>query len=95
MTAPEVFERIAAAAPDDDALDEDFIRGLAGRVLNLEAATPADEFEPWWRPANDEQIVEWWTFARGQYTDVHPEVPAPTDAQVIGGQLFADRMGGD
>lgn len=95
MTAAEVFDRITAACPDDDALDEDFIRGLAGRVLNLEAETAAGEFEPWWRPANDEQIVEWWAFACRQYTEVHPEVPDPTDAQVIGGQLFADRMGGD
>lgn len=90
-----MFERIAAATPDDDGLDEDFIRGLAGRVLNLEADGPAGEVESWWRPANNEQVVEWWDFACQQYTKVHPEVPSPTDAQVIGGQLFADRMGGD
>lgn len=95
LSAAEVFERIADAAPDDDGLDEAFIRDLAGRSLGLAAKGPIGEDDPWWKPADDEQIIEWWEFARRQYTEVHPEVPAPTDAQIIGGQLFADRMGGD
>lgn len=94
LSAAEVFERIADAAADD-VLDEAFVRDLAGRSLGLAATGVIGEDDPWWKPANDDQIVEWWDFARRQYTDVHPEAIDPTDAQVIGGQLFADRMGGD
>lgn len=97
ITAKHVFARIAVAMPRDGGLDEAFIRGLASRSLDLPAKSPPpdDEFEPWWEPANDDQIVEWWSFARRQFTDVHPDITEPTDLQVIGGQLFADRMGGD
>lgn len=99
MTAQEVFDRIRKATHDypGPPMPEEFIRGLASRSLNLPAKDPfpEDEFEDWWVPANDGQIVEWWRFATWQHTDVHPEVTEPTDAQIIGGQLFADRMGGD
>lgn len=86
MTVQEVFDRIAKATDDyPEPIDEAFVRGLAGRTLGMSGRDPQ---------ASDDRIVEWWKFATWQYTDVHPEVPQPTDAQIIGGQLFADRMGG-
>lgn len=86
MTAQEVFGTIATLDDPYLRLDEEFIRGLAGRMLGLPGRDPI---------ADDAQVVEWWAFARRQYTEVHPEFTRPTDAQVIGGQLFSDRMGGD
>lgn len=94
-TAPEVFRRIDAACADEGPIGEEFIRGLAGRSLGLTPRNDDERTDSWWRYADDAEIVMWWAVAQGQFRQVHPEVASPTDADVIGGQMFADRMSGD